>query len=45
MILALIFFGIPCLILGLFLFECYQHHRELEKAERDLNGPPPQRRP
>lgn len=36
MILAIIFVGIPTAILGLFLWECYQHHRELEKSEKDL---------
>lgn len=36
MILALICIGLPIGILGLFLYECWQHHRELEKSEKDL---------
>lgn len=36
MILGFIFVGIPIAILALFLFECHQHHRELEKSKKDL---------
>ena len=39
MILAFIALGLPCLIMLAFLWECHQHQRELDKAERDLNGP------
>ena len=39
MILALICIGLPIAILAFFLWECHQHQRELDKAERDLNGP------
>lgn len=34
MILALIALGLPIAILAWFLFDCWQHQRELEKAER-----------
>ena len=41
MILALLALGLPIAILCAFLWECHQHHRELERAERDLAVPPP----
>jgi len=39
MILALLALALPSCILAAFLVECHQHHRELEKAERDFSDP------
>ena len=39
MILALICIGLPIAILSAFLWECHQHHREIERAESGLAAP------